>query len=123
MSAKADAVEASGDEARSFRSLQFWGRAGSIWAGYKLAQAQAQWMRLRGHSEEHIKEAHWAPHADRAGRDMHALCVDMRGFFIKVLTLLCFCINRIVHFSRPVSVALPVRAQASCTQQRPRPFL
>lgn len=84
MSVKQEAEGASGDEAKRFRSLQFWSRAGSIWAGYKLAQAQAQWLRVRGHSEEHIKETHWAPHADRAGQDMHALCVDMRGFFIKV---------------------------------------
>jgi hypothetical protein len=77
-------VEHHTDQVRPFRSLEFWSRACSIWVGYKAAQAQAAWLRFKGHSEDYIKEHHWSPHADRSGRSMHALCVDLRGFFIKV---------------------------------------
>jgi hypothetical protein len=78
-------VEHNADQARPFRSLVFWSRACSIWAGYKVAQVQAAWLRFQGRSEDYIKEHHWSPHADRAGRNIHALCVELRGFFIKVL--------------------------------------
>lgn len=67
-----------------FRTLEFWRRAGAIYAGYKVAQIQASWLRLRGYSEERIQSMHWDRHSDIAGQDMHSLCVDMRGFFIKV---------------------------------------
>ena len=66
------------------RSFEFWRRAGTIYANYKVAQAQASWMHFRGHTKEYIEENHWIAHHDKAGRDMYGLCVDLRGFFIKV---------------------------------------
>jgi hypothetical protein len=66
------------------RSFEFWGRAGAIYAGYKIAQAKASWLRLRGYSEDYINETHWLSQSDTAGREIYELCVDMRGFFIKV---------------------------------------
>ena len=66
------------------RSFEFWRRAGTIYANYKVAQAQATWMQFRGHTKEYIEQNHWFAHHDKAGRDMYGLCVDLRGFFIKV---------------------------------------
>jgi hypothetical protein len=67
------------------RSAEFWFRAGGIYASYKAAQAQAMLLRLRGKSDDYIKHEHWSPQHDRSGRQMYDLCIDMRGFFIKVL--------------------------------------
>ena len=66
------------------RSLEFWRRASGIYLGYKLAQSRAQIMRWKGLSEKSINEQHWEPHNARSGKHMYDLCVDLRGFFLKV---------------------------------------
>eukprot|EP00892_Ulva_mutabilis_P003004 jgi/Ulvmu1/12704/UM095_0008.1 len=66
------------------RSLDFWRRAGGIYMGYKLAQSQAQILRWTGMTEQQVQEEHWEPHNDRSGRLMYDLCIDLRGFFLKV---------------------------------------
>ena len=67
-----------------FRTTQFWRRATGIYLSYKGAQAKAQALRLRGWDTEKLKEVHWKPHHAWAGEEMYSLCVDMRGFYLKV---------------------------------------
>jgi hypothetical protein len=67
-----------------FRTTQFWRRATGIYLSYKGAQAKAQALRLRGWNTEKLKEVHWKPHHAWAGEEMYSLCVDMRGFYLKV---------------------------------------
>lgn len=74
-----------------FRTVEFWRRAGSIYLGYKLAQSQAHILRWKGMTEQEIKEQHWMPHNEKSGRLMYGLCVDLRGFFLKVIPLPCVC--------------------------------
>ena len=74
-------------EPSKLRSVEFWSRATTIYAGYKLAQAQAAWLQFRGYSTDYIEQQHWEPHHDRTGRAMYQLCVEMRGFYIKVIRL------------------------------------
>jgi len=59
-------------------------RSTSIYVGYKAAQAKASLLALQGRSQAEIEATHWAPHHARAGEDMYALCVDLKGFVIKV---------------------------------------
>lgn len=67
-----------------FRTTQFWRRATGIYLSYKGAQAKAQALKLRGWDTEKLKEVHWKPHHAWAGEEMYSLCVDMRGFYLKV---------------------------------------
>ncbi|KAL0020648.1 hypothetical protein WJX79_000580 [Trebouxia sp. C0005] len=67
-----------------FRTTQFWRRATGIYLSYKGAQAKAQALRLGGWDTEKLKEVHWKPHHAWAGEEMYSLCVDMRGFYLKV---------------------------------------
>jgi hypothetical protein len=66
------------------RTVDFWRRVSAIYLGYKVAQVRASVMRWCGHSELEIKQNHWQPVHDKSGQDMYQLCVDMRGFLIKV---------------------------------------
>ena len=80
------------------RTTQFWRRATGIYLSYKGAQAKAQALKLQGWDKEKLQEAHWKPHHTWAGKEMYSLCVDMRGFYLKVsstspsLTCLHFCL-------------------------------
>lgn len=38
---------------------------------------------------EKLKEVHWKPHHAWAGEEMYSLCVDMRGFYLKVCLSNC----------------------------------
>jgi hypothetical protein len=66
------------------RTADFWKRVSFIFIGYKIAQGTAVFLRLRGDSQESIAADHWEPYYQRVGRDMHSLCVDMRGLLLKV---------------------------------------
>lgn len=67
------------------RTAQFWGRASSIYLGYKLAQLQELGLRAVGWDDEKLKEEHWNRQHARAADDMYSMCVDLRGFFLKVI--------------------------------------
>ena len=67
-----------------FRTTQFWRRATGIYLSYKGAQVKARALRLRGWDTDKLKELHWKPHHAWAGEEMYSLCVDMRGFYLKV---------------------------------------
>lgn len=66
------------------RTTQFWGRATGIYLSYKGAQVKAQALKLQGWDKEKLQEGHWKPHHTWAGKEMYSLCVDMRGFYLKV---------------------------------------
>lgn len=40
-------------------------------------------LRLNGYDDKRIAEEVWAPQHEKAGKRMHALCIDMRGFYLK----------------------------------------
>ncbi len=67
-----------------FRTTQFWRRATGIYLSYKAAQVKAQALKLQGWDTEKLKQVHWTPHHSWAGEEMYSLCVDMRGFYLKV---------------------------------------
>lgn len=69
------------------RTANFWRRVSSIYVGYKVAQVKATYLKWRGHSPEDIRTNHWQPVHEQSGQDMYQLCVDMRGFLIKVLNV------------------------------------
>ena len=66
------------------RTTQFWRRATGIYLSYKGAQVKAQALKLQGWDKDRLQEDHWKPHHTWAGREMYSLCVDMRGFYLKV---------------------------------------
>lgn len=49
----------------------------------QITQVKAAALRLRGYDDKRIAEEVWRPQHERAGKRMHALCVDMRGFYLK----------------------------------------
>lgn len=67
-----------------FRTTQFWRRATGIYLCYKTAQLKAQVLKSQGWDAEKLKQRHWQPHHAWAGEEMYSLCVDMRGFYLKV---------------------------------------
>lgn len=73
------------------RTTDFWRRVSAIYLGYKVAQAKASYLSWCGHSQEEIKQNHWQPVHDKSGQEMYKLCVDMRGFLIKVLVTCLSC--------------------------------
>ena len=66
------------------RTTQFWRRATGIYLSYKAAQVKAQVLKAQGWDAEKLKQRHWQPHHAWAGEEMYSLCVDMRGFYLKV---------------------------------------
>jgi hypothetical protein len=66
------------------RSAEFWGRATAIYAGYKASQAHAVALRVLGWDEERIKTEHWGRQHTKAAAQLHGLCIDLRGFYLKV---------------------------------------
>lgn len=66
------------------RTTQFWRRATGIYLSYKGAQVKAQALKLQGWDKDRLQEDHWKPHHTWAGKEMYSLCVDMRGFYLKV---------------------------------------
>lgn len=66
------------------RSVEFWRRAVGIYAGYKLAQGRAAVMQFAGKRSDVLETTLWEPHHQWAGKEMYKLCVDLRGFYLKV---------------------------------------
>lgn len=69
------------------RTVEFWARASSIYLSYKLAQVHALGLRAIGWDDERLQNEHWDRQHTQAGQAMYDLCVDMRGFFLKVCCL------------------------------------
>ena len=92
-----------------FRTTQFWRRATGIYLSYKGAQVKAQALKMRGWDKDRLKEAHWKPHHAWAGEEMYSLCVDMRGFYLKVS-----CINTGCHARPKPGAAVQSNAKAIC---------
>ena len=65
------------------RTTDFWGRTLAIYAGYKACQAHALLRAALGWSPERLREEHWAAQHRKAAEQMYALCVDLRGFYLK----------------------------------------
>lgn len=87
------------------RTTQFWRRATGIYLSYKGAQVKAQALKLQGWDQEKLKEVHWKPHHTWAGKEMHSLCVDMRGFYLKVL-MPAFCVLTDIMLFWPENIVL-----------------
>jgi hypothetical protein len=66
------------------RTADFWRRTLVIYAGYKACQAQALALRALGWDEARLKDEHWAHQHSKAAQQMYSLCVDLRGFYLKV---------------------------------------
>lgn len=54
---------------------------------YKSAQARALVLRGAGWGPEQVKVKVWEPHHQWAGKAMYQLCIDLRGFYLKVKQL------------------------------------
>ena len=63
------------------RTAEFWRRASGIYLAYKAAQVR---LSLWPASKAHQKAAFWEKHHAWAGTEMYALCIDLRGFYLKV---------------------------------------
>ena len=93
------------------RTFEFWRRASGVYVSYKgaqvrlfgakhvkpsrrsaafrdarrdLSQVKARALRTRGWDDARLKEEHWRPHHDWAGREFYAMAIDLRGFYLKV---------------------------------------
>ncbi len=84
------------------RTLGFWSRVTGIYASYKLTQLQAALQRMQGTSAQVIKDTIWTPRHETAGRQIYQMCVDLRGFYLKVrfvCCVLCVCVGGWVLYS------------------------
>ena len=75
---------ASGDKqafAALGRTAEFWRRASGIYLAYKAAQVR---MSLRPGAKPEHRAEFWQKHHTWAGKEMYKLCIDMRGFYLKV---------------------------------------
>lgn len=66
------------------RTAEFWRRAVGIYAGYKAAQGRAAILEMTGKNRDVLETTLWEPHHRWAGKEMYKLCVDLRGFYLKV---------------------------------------
>jgi predicted unusual protein kinase regulating ubiquinone biosynthesis (AarF/ABC1/UbiB family) len=65
------------------RTAEFWLRATQVYAGYKKTQVEAAFLKTLGWSAERIEDELWTKQHEWAGEKMYAICVDMRGFYLK----------------------------------------
>lgn len=101
---------------RVWRTVEFWRRAGGIYLGYKVQQARMAVLDRMRKSHPRAPELHledWERHHRRAGADMYQLCVDLRGFYVKVGQFLG---------SRPDFVPKPVCEELRQLQDRVPPM-
>lgn len=101
---------------RLWRTLEFWRRAGGIYLGYKVQQARMAVLDGMRKSQPRAQELHledWERHHRRAGADMYQLCIDLRGFYVKVGQFLG---------SRPDFVPKPVCEELRQLQDRVPPM-
>ena len=54
---------------------------------YKSAQTRALVLRGAGWGPEQVEAKIWQPHHQWAGKAMYQLCLDLRGFYLKVIRL------------------------------------
>ena len=66
------------------RTAEFWTRAAGIYLSYKVLQARARALHLVGKDDATVKAELWEPHHRWAGNQLYSLCVDLRGFYLKV---------------------------------------
>ena len=66
------------------RTADFWGRTVGIYGGYTATQAQAWALEVAGWSPERLTDELWARQHRHAAEQMYRLCVDLRGFYLKV---------------------------------------
>lgn len=78
-----DDIHGASGLAKFKRSTEFWARTVSIYASFKVTQVKAAALRLRGYDDKRIAEEVWRPQHEHAGKRMHELCIDMRGFYLK----------------------------------------
>ena len=62
-------------------------RAIKIYMAYKSAQTRALVLRGAGWGPEQVEAKIWQPHHQWAGKAMYQLCIDLRGFYLKVCLL------------------------------------
>jgi len=75
------------DNAR--RTAEFWLRASSIYFGYKATQLKALALQtVGGWSQDRLREEVWNKQHEKAAEQMYSLCIDLRGFYLKVRHLL-----------------------------------
>ena len=81
----------------SKRTVEFWRRCGGVYMAYKAAQAKQMYLKTRGWTPEKLQERLWRPHHAWAGREMHAICIDLRGFYLKVTICLRMLMQCLMH--------------------------
>jgi predicted unusual protein kinase regulating ubiquinone biosynthesis (AarF/ABC1/UbiB family)/LysM repeat protein len=67
----------------ALRGAQFFAGFAVIYGSYKAAQLRAAALRASGASDDDIKRRVWDDQHAWAGDRMHALCVSLRGFYLK----------------------------------------
>lgn len=67
-----------------WRTADFWARTMSIYTTYKLSQLKALYLKLNGKDDATIEDEVWDVQHTWAGEQMYNLCVDLRGFYLKV---------------------------------------
>lgn len=65
------------------RAANFWRQTASIYGSYKATQAQEGLMRVVGRPQAQVDEL-WDAQNERAGKAMYNMCVELRGFYLKV---------------------------------------
>jgi len=126
------------------RTFEFWRRASGVYVSYKgaqvsvwlmganavkqsrcssavynarrdLSQVKARALRMRGWDDARLKEEHWRPHHDWAGREFYAMAIDLRGFYLKVPVRL----RMHVHCACSRSQGLAGQSESDLLQTRP----
>jgi predicted unusual protein kinase regulating ubiquinone biosynthesis (AarF/ABC1/UbiB family) len=67
----------------ALRGAQFFAGFAAIYGSYKAAQLRAAALTATGASEDDVKRRVWDAQHAWAGDRMHALCVSLRGFYLK----------------------------------------
>ena len=66
------------------RTSEFWIRALNIYAGYKSTQLKEIILKASGWPKERLEKELWDVQHERAAEQMYSVCVDLRGFYLKV---------------------------------------
>jgi hypothetical protein len=67
-----------------WRTVDFWARTSTIYTTYKLSQLKVLQLKREGKDDEYIAKEVWDVQHTWAGEQMYNLCVDLRGFYLKV---------------------------------------
>lgn len=71
---------------QAMRTVGFWSSVSGVYASYKLTQLRAALARARGATDDHVQHTIWDPRHQAAGKQIYHMCVDLRGFYLKVCT-------------------------------------